>query len=312
MKDILLVGKGKASKLHTSCYDKSGYVINKYYADIDEGIEEVITKNNLDKSNLIIDIVTPKEVFLDIIDTCERLGLYDIIIEKPFVVEDDFFLKHPKLKIIMVQNYMYSSVTNYVKKYLEDNKLVVKSISTNFSKNRISESLSGRGMVSKVTENYEIEVPHQVYICDYLLNNRSELLMLYQLPMVSDGVRLEKLGYGFSIMKNKDVSIVHTCDLTSNTLHKDFGVLCEDGYAIMVKYSTYDKELQCLNNGKVEVYKDGEKILEEAMFDDMMTYCLKYYYEVFNNGTYSDIYKKRILDFSKTMNEFKEFSSKYC
>ena len=38
----------------------------------------------------------------------------------------------------------------------------------------------------------------------------------------------------------------------------------------------------------------------------------KDYYEVFNNGTYSDIYKKRILDFSKTMNEFKEFSSKYC
>ena len=69
MKDILLVGKGKASKLHTSCYDKSGYVINKYYADIDEGIEEVITKNNLDKSNLIIDIVTPKEVFLDIISS---------------------------------------------------------------------------------------------------------------------------------------------------------------------------------------------------------------------------------------------------
>ena len=27
----------------------------------------------------------------------------------------------------------------------------------------------------EVTENYEIEVPHQVYICDYLLNNRSHL-----------------------------------------------------------------------------------------------------------------------------------------
>ena len=125
MKDVLLVGKGKASILHTSCYEKSGYVIYKYYADIDEGIEEVIAKNNLDKSNLIIDIVTPKEVFLDIIDTCDRLELYDIIIEKPFVVEYDFFLKHPKLNKLMVQNYMYSSVTNYVKIYIEDNKLIV-------------------------------------------------------------------------------------------------------------------------------------------------------------------------------------------
>ena len=310
MKEVLIVGRGKASKLHTICYDKSGYNIKKYYADINEGIKEIIEKNKLDKENLIIDITTPKEVFFEIIDQCEKLGLYDIIVEKPFVVEEDFFIKHPKLNIVMVQNYIYSNVTNYLKKLLSTNNLKVKFMSTNFSKNRILESIKRRGMSSKITENIEVEIPHQIYLCDYILGEKSKLVFLEQKDMISENIRLKKYGHSYSIMKNTNSIITHTSDLTSNILQKQLCIYCDKDYSIIVNYPIYDANFKCLNDGKVEIFKDKIKIHEVNIVDDMMMYCLKEYYEIFNKKEYSNIYKERILSFSRSMIEFKTFSDK--
>lgn len=312
MRDVILVGKGKASRIHTMSYNKFKEKINLYYADIDIPIQKIIEDNNLDINNIIVDIVTPKEVFIDVIEACESLGLYDIIVEKPFVIEDDFFLKHPKLNIVMVQNYMYSVTTNYVKKYIEDNNLKIKSIMTNFSKNRINESIKMRGMSSKITENYEIEVPHQVYICDYILGGRSTLLMLEQKDMHNIDRTLKNHGYSFSLVRNKDVLISHQCDLTSNTLHKGMTIYCENNVVISVEYSIYDKDLDCLRNSRVVVYKDRKKILDEEIIDDNMYYCLKEYYEYFNSKKENNIYKERIINFSNIMKEYKGFSKEYC
>ncbi len=293
-------------------YNKFKEKVNLYYADIDMPIQKVIKDNNLDINNIIVDIVTPKEVFIDVIETCESLGLHDIIVEKPFVIEDGFFLKHPKLNITMVQNYMYSLTTNYVKKYIEDNNLKIKSIMTNFSKNRINESIKMRGMSSKITENYEIEVPHQVYICDYILGGRSNLLMLEQKDMHNIVRTLKNYGYSFSLVKNKDILISHQCDLTSNTLHKGMTIYCENNIVISVEYSIYDKDLECLKNSRVVVYKDRKNILDEEIIDDNIYYCLKEYYEYFNSKKESNIYKERIINFSNIMKEYKEFSKEYC
>ena len=312
MRDVILVGKGKASRIHTMSYNKFKEKINLYYAYIDLPIQKIIEDNNLDINNIIVDIVTPKEVFIDVIEACESLGLYDIIVEKPFVIEDDFFLKHPKLNIVMVQNYMYSVTTNYVKKYIEDNNLKIKSIMTNFSKNRINESIKMRGMSSKITENYEIEVPHQVYICDYILGGRSTLLMLEQKDMHNIDRTLKNHGYSFSLVRNKDVLISHQCDLTSNTLHKGMTIYCENNVVISVEYSIYDKDLDCLRNSRVVVYKDRKKILDEEIIDDNMYYCLKEYYEYFNSKKENNIYKERIINFSNIMKEYKGFSKEYC
>lgn len=312
MKDVILIGKGKASKIHTMSYNKFKDKPNLYYADIDIPIKKVIEDNNLDINNIIIDIVTPKEVFVEVIETCETLGLYNIIVEKPFVIEKDFFLKHPKLNIVMIQNYMYSLTTNYAKKYIEDNNLKIKSIMTNFSKNRINESIKMRGMSSKITENYEIEVPHQIYICDYILGGKSTLLMLEQKDMHNIDKTLKNHGYSFSIVKNKDVIISHLCDLTSNTLHKGMTIYCDNNIIISVEYSIYDKDLDCLRNSKVIAYKDKKKILEQEIIDDNMYYCLKEFYEYFNSGKTNEMYKDRIINFSSIMTEYKEFSEEYC
>lgn len=312
MKDIILVGRGKASRIHTMSYNKFENKVNIYYADVDIPIKNVIEDNNLNIDNIIVDIVTPKEVFLEVIETCEELGLYNIIVEKPFVIEENFFSKHPKLNIVMVQNYIYSLTTNFVKDYIEKNNLKIESIMTNFSKNRINESIKMRGMSSKITENYEIEVPHQVYICDYLLGGKSTLLMLEQKDMHNIDRTLKNHGYSFSILKNKNVLISHQCDLTSNTLHKGMAIYCGDNIVISVEYSIYDKELECLRNSRVIVYKDKEKILDEEIVDDNMYYCLKDFYEYFNSNKYNEVYKNRIINFSGIMKEYAEFSKIYC
>ena len=39
-------------------------------------------------NNVVVDIVTPKEVFVEVIEKCESLGIYNIIVEKPFVVDE--------------------------------------------------------------------------------------------------------------------------------------------------------------------------------------------------------------------------------
>ena len=61
MKDIIIVGRGKASRIHTMSYKKFDKIGNIYYADIDIPIKDIIEKNNLDVNNIIVDIVTPKE-----------------------------------------------------------------------------------------------------------------------------------------------------------------------------------------------------------------------------------------------------------
>ena len=312
MKDIILVGKGKASRIHTMSYQKFDQVPNLYYTDIDIPIDKVIKENKLDVNNIIVDIVTPKEVFLEVIETCESLGLYDIIVEKPFVVDKEFFDKHPKLNIVMIQNYIYSLTTNFVKDYLDKNKLKIRAIMTNFSKNRINESINMRGMSSKVTENYEIEVPHQVYICDYLLGGRSELLTLEQKDMQNIDRTLKNHGYSFSMLKNKNVIISHQCDLTSNTLHKGMTIYCEGNVVISVEYSIYDKDLACLRNSRVIIYKDKNKIMDAEIVDDNMYYCLRDFYDYFSSKKVKGIYQKRIEDFSTTMKEYASFSSQYC
>ena len=312
MKDIILVGKGKASRIHTMSYNKFLDPPNLYYADVDLPIKKIIKENKLDINNIIVDIVTPKEVFTEIIEMCESIGIYDIIVEKPFVVEEDFFEKHPKLNIVMIENYIYSLTTNFVKDYLDKNQLKIKSIMTNFSKNRINESINMRGMSKKITENYEIEVPHQVYICDYLLGGRSELLMLEQKDMQNIDRTLKNHGYSFSILKNKNVIISHQCDLTSNTLHKGMTIYCENNIVISVEYSIYDKDLACLRNSRIVVYENKNRIMTAELVDDNMYYCLKDFYEYFNTKKIDSKYRKRIEDFSIIMKEYANFSNKYC
>lgn len=72
----------------------------------------------------------------------------------------DFLNQYPNLHILMVQNYLYSNIISEIKKKIEENNFNIKLIYTNFSKNRINDSINRRGMSKKNTQNFEIEIPH--------------------------------------------------------------------------------------------------------------------------------------------------------
>lgn len=319
MKDIIIVGTGKAGFLHSYSYEKFNKIGKIFFVDI-EGkiknenikadkayltIKEAIAENNLDANNIIVDICTPKSVFIDIVMECKNLNIKDIMVEKPFIVEQDFFEKNKELNIAMVHNYIYSEITKGVKKIIEKKSFKIKLIYTNFSKNRTEESFNGRGMYKKVTRNIEHDIPHQVYIAQYILGKtaNTNLLLKEEKSMVKGDMELKKHGYSKIISQKDDVIVIHESDFSTNTKIREIIVVCEDNIVVRGEFLFYDRDLNKLKDGKIKVFKNDKVIEEETIsYDDNMYECLLEIYNYFNSGEYSTKYKDEILDFSKEMN----------
>lgn len=316
MKDIIIVGTSKAGYLHTRAYNKLTNKGKIYYVDINRrinnsnieakkvysSIKEAITNENINTKNVIVDMCIPKEEFYNIINECISLNIKDIIVEKPFIANKEFFSTHKELNIIMIQNYLYSKITNEIAKIIHDNDYNIKAIYTNFSKNRIEESILRRGMSSKATQNFEVEIPHQIYLANYLLrkSQKVEIMIKEQQDFIYDNIILKKHGYGKIISKQGEKLIIHESDLCTNNILKQICVICEDGIVINAKFIIYDKELNKIQNGKL-IVKQYDNIIIEKQYeeDDNMYYCIKEYYEYFNNSKVTEKYKKRILQFSE-------------
>lgn len=86
------------------------------------------------------------------------------------------------------------------------NNFNIKLIYTNFSKNRINDSINRRGMSKKNTQNFEIEIPHQIYLADYILgeNNKKEIIFKEQKDFMIDNICIEKHGYGKILLEYND------------------------------------------------------------------------------------------------------------
>lgn len=316
MKDIIIVGTSKAGYLHTNAYNKISNKGEIYYVDINGkinnpnikakkaycSIKEAIINEKIDVKNVIVDICIPKEEFYNVIEQCIRLNINNIIVEKPFIATNEFFSKYDELNIIMIQNYLYSKITNEIKKIINDNNYNIKSIYTNFSKNRIEESISRRGMSNKITQNFEVEIPHQIYLANYLLgtNAKTQIILKEQNDLYYNNLYLEKHGYGKIILKQDEKIIIHESDLCTNNIIKQICIICEDGILINAKFVIYDKQLNKIQNGKLTITKYDNIIFEkEYEEDDNMFYCIKEYYEYFNNCKITEKYKNRILEFSE-------------
>lgn len=319
MKDIIIIGTGKAGYLHYYSYKKLKKIRKIYFVDIDGTIknhnitetkaymtiEGVISENSLDKNNVIVDICTPKSVFLDIVNKCKQIGITDIIVEKPFIVEQDFFEKNKELDIAMIRNYAYSKIITEIKRIIMEKNLKPKMIYTNFSKNRTEESFNGRGMFKRTTRNIEHDIPHQVYFTQYILGNTNstQLILQEEKDMVKGKKFLRKHGYSKIISKKDDVLVIHESDFASNTKIREVIVVCNDDTAIKGEFLFYDSDLNKLKNGNVSILKNNKVIYTKDIdYDDNMYECLLNIYTYFNQGNRNNKFKNEILDFSKEMN----------
>lgn len=319
MKDIIIVGTGKAGFLHYYSYQKFKKIGKIYFVDIDgkiknknikttkvyTSIKNVIEDNKLNIENIVIDICTPKSVFLDIINDCKKLNLKDIMVEKPFIVEKDFFEKNEDLNIAMVQNYAYSKIITETKRIIEEQNLKPKIIYTNFSKNRTEESFKGRGMYKKVTRNIEHDIPHQVYFTQFILGNTKDtkLLLQEEKDMIKDDKKLEKHGYSKIIAKKDDTIVIHESDFATNTKIREIIVVCDDDTTIKGEFLFYDNNLNKTKDGQVTVIKNNKITFQEKIdYDDNMYECILDIYKYFNQNEKNNKFKNNIIEFSKEMN----------
>lgn len=321
MKDIIIIGTGKAGFLHFYSYKKFKEVGDIYFVDIDgkiknkniytskvyTSIENVITENRLDIKKIVVDICTPKSVFMKIVDECKRLGITDIMVEKPFIVEQDFFEKNKELDIAMIKNYAYSKIITEIKRILNERKLKPKMIYTNFSKNRTDESFNGRGMYKKTTRNIEHDIPHQVYFTQFILGNTksTRLILQEEKDMVNEKNILEKHGYSKIITMKDDVLVIHESDFATNTKIREIIVVCENNIIIKGEFLFYDNDLNKLKDGNVSMLKDNKIIQTKNIdYDDNMYECILDIYTYFNQEKRNNKFKDEILEFSREMNMY--------
>lgn len=317
MKQIIIIGTGKAAMLHYRAYcmfvaRENIFFIDPYFKQSNDEIivfpdvEEALEKINSSKENIIVDICTPCSEFINLIKKCKDNGLYSIVVEKPFIIDNNALNSLcDGLNLVMIQNYLYSEITKTIKKIITENNLNIIKISTDFSKNRIFDSGRMRGIIDgKVPTVFEIEIPHQIYIMDYLLdtNGNEEIYNVVSKDMDLKNCILKNHGFGIIEAKYKEIYIEHISNLMAKNTKKSINIFCEDNIEITADYIIYDKNLQKITNGMIKVLKN-DKILYQKTFesDDNILFCLKEYYEYFSSSTINDKYLNRIRYFNKTM-----------
>ena len=241
--------------------------------------------------------------FMDIIDDFISKGMINFIVEKPFIVPDNYFDDKEGIKFIMMENYKYSLITNDIIKFLKSQNVNIKKIRIDFSKDRINESMSKRGISSdNIPTNFEIEMPHEIYLADYLVDNGvKHYHTIYLENMKRGDVTLPKHGYGLIKYVRNDVEIVLESNLMKNP-NRRFIEIEFDGGFIRANYIIYDGLFNKKNDGVIEITTGSDKKTLYYDLDDNMYYSLKRYLYDLDKGLNISTYKSEILNFSQTLN----------
>lgn len=313
-KTIILVGLGKAGKLHYNSYKKIGietiYLVDKnpnpnYFKNykIYQNLESVINEVDCKGDNIIVDITTPYENFYEIITNCKKLGLKNIIVEKPFVLQNDYDFRD--LNIIMTQNYLYSKVYKYIKNYIFREKLQISYMFSNFSKDRREDTFNLRGIGKTLTDAFHIEIPHQVYLTIDLFNDDIKLIYKNSEDFCFKNKIFKNLGEANLFLKTKSTFISLYSNLATDILNKKIEILTKENIYIVAKFFTYNSDMQIIDKGNVNIYKD-KKLIKSVSFkqDDMMCEMIKSYCNDFNLEFKLKYHRKKIEKFSTFYNNY--------
>lgn len=313
--DIIIVGTGKAAYLHYLKYLKIGVgnilfydktINNKYIKNnVYLSMNELMANHEIDIGNTIVDICTPFFEFTSIINYFIALGFTKFIVEKPFIVNDNYFSDKKDIKILMIENYKYSLITKYISDYINDNNLLIKSIKINFSKNRLKDSINKRGFSNyKSTNNYEIEMPHEIYIANYFIGDclHKNYKSLYLRDMVYNDLTFEKHGYGLIEYETQKTNVRLESNLMTKYARKSIEIVCSKDIVIYGEYIIYDSQFNVIKPGKITINNNNNCILKKEFFeDDNMYYCLAEYLRILNSDCNFEKYKDEIISFSKEL-----------
>ena len=312
MENIIIVGTGKAAYLHYLKYQKLGYK-NIYFLDnkitntyiytnnVFYNIDDIF-KYDINPSNTVVDICTPCSVFIDVINNFINKGIKNFIVEKPFVVPNNYFDDKQDIRFIMMENYRHSLITRDIMQIVSDLELDVKKIRIEFSKDRVKDSMSKRGISnSDIPTSFEIEMPHQIYMADHFIGEgKKEYKTIELRDMEKDGVVLPKHGYGLIEYTRNGVDIVLESNLMKGpnirTVEVEF-----TGGKITGNYLNYDVLFNRESTGSLEIVINDIVRKIEYNQDDNMYYALQEYLHDLDNGLNIEEHKQEILNFSDSL-----------
>lgn len=317
--NIIIVGTGKAGYLHYLKYkkmnmknivfldnnNKSKYIDNSL---ICLSIEEIIKKYNFKTNETIIDICTPCSQFKHLIDAFIEANFSAFIVEKPFVVEEDYFNDKKNIKCIMMENYKNSVITNKLINILSKEKNKIKNIKIEFSKNRIKDSFSKRGMFdSEAPTNFEVEMPHEIYLADGLISSGEKVYKEIILrDMTFNDKSILNHGYGMIAYNQDETTVILESNLMAEYNKRTINIELYNGTIINVAYLNYDNCFNLVSNGYIEIVKKDSNKKINFSYDDNMYESLKKYVYDLSNDRNIDKYKREIINFSKIMKYFIE------
>jgi hypothetical protein len=343
--NIVIVGAGKAGFLHFTSYYKLykiGLVdLNRiFFVDTNgslgpdifkliniiarsykvyKSFDSLLNEEQLIPENTIIDLCIPSGTFIKTMQMINKYGFSNFLVEKPFVISDEStesnhlteFLR--KLKIIKIENYLHSKVHKIIKHLINKYNLEVSAVVTNFSKDRQAESLRGRafGLGQAPPSVFEIEVPHQIYICNDLFGDIDELIYVYSKDMIVEGNIIKKHGEGLVVGKNPENALyIHYSNLCFNRVYRTIDIFFKNNYYLHGIYAPVCEDELGVKAGVV--LSNDSKVIESCFFDDddNMLDMITYAFICFQNGCY-DKYASpsQIWNFSNLMKNVLDFET---
>lgn len=343
--NVVIVGAGKAGFLHFNSYYKLyriGLVdltkiffvdtTGSFGVDISKLIhitarsykvyktfDSLLNEEQLVPENTIIDLCIPRGTFTKSMQTISKYGFSNFLVEKPFVIfeesrESNQFNKLlSKVKIIKIENYLHSKVHKAIKHLIDKYNLELSTVVTNFSKNRQSESLQGRAfrLGEAPPSVFEIEVPHQIYICNDLFGDIDELIHVYSKDMIVDGNIIKKHGEGLVVGKNSQNALyIHYSNLCFNRVYRTIDIFFKNNYYLHGIYVPVCEDELGVKAGVV--LSNGSQVIESYFFDDddNMLDMISYAFSGFQNDCYDKYaFPSQILNFSNLMKNVLNFEA---
>jgi len=302
--NIILVGCGRQGRLHAQCLaklqdtfnlkivgvvdhspERAAAMIGTFPAlgfdpkDVVQGQSLSTLARELDLSDTIVDVVTTNSVHHEVAMLAAENNARGILIEKPIADTLDHARYITKLDrpIFVMENYLFSVITNFVRGYLDENNLRPRFVKTEFSKDRRRESFDGRGsLAGYVPHVFDVEMPHQIALAAHLLGPSRSVYDAWCHDMILADGRIVDHGEGAITLSHGDGATSYNFSSLQghhclSATYRNARIYCQDDLKVFCYFPT-TVDL----SGSVLIY-EGEKLIgRKAFFDDSLTEALRY------------------------------------
>ena len=300
---IVIVGSGRAALLHLNAYMKiwdgqespqifiiAGDVIEPEIKDIVKKhpwyiqFKELQQVIQLKQPESIIDVCTPPATHGNIVEKMADAGFFRFLVEKPLVttIDDLERIKSKKVRVVTMQNYLFSQATERTLDLIRTNEIIPKSMVSFFCKDRTHESVMKRGFDGDDPPHvFTIELPHQLYLATEFMGP-AKVEAAYAESMRTGNLVYLSHGTGVIYLEHPCSFSVHFSCLSSDTPIKCVVISDKNGQTLTMNFPITKRVL----TSTIEIQdKTGSYRKEVFENDDMMKKALEYYYSILTSNT---------------------------